>query len=235
MIRLRSIVLLLALPVPVLAQSGIELMDNHVLVELMVDEFEFVDVADENDFAWDLDVSAGGDLHKFWSKTRGHRGNDGDETELQLLYSKAVLPFWDFQTGVRRDFDPARDRNWAVVGVQGLAPYFFEVEAELFLAEGGQTSLRVKGEYELLLTQRLILSPELEITGFGRDEPGTLSGSGLSELEFDVRLRYEVKRELAPYIGLGWHRLYGSSRDFARIAGRDEDELVFSIGVRGWY
>jgi copper resistance protein B len=235
MARVIQVCLLAMLPIPVFAQSGVELMDKHVFTELMVDEFEFVDVGDENDFAWDIDVSVGGDLHKFWSKARGNRSDGEDETELQFLYSKAILPFWDLQAGVRRDLEPGPNRSWAAIGVQGLAPYFFEVEAELFLAEGGQTSFRVKGEYELLLTQQLILSPELEISGFGRDEPGRGVGSGLSEIEFDVRLRYEVKRELAPYVGLSWHRLYGATKDFARLAGHDSDDLVFSIGIRGWY
>jgi copper resistance protein B len=235
MARIESTFVLLLLPVPGLAQGGIELMDEHVFTEIRADEFEFVDAGDENDFAWDLDLSVGGDLHKFWSKTRGRRGDDGDETELQFLYSKAILPFWNLQAGVRRDLDPGPNRNWAVVGLQGLAPYFFEVEAEFFLAEGGQTSFRVRGEYELLLTQRLILSPELEIAGYGREEPLRRLGSGLSEVGFDLRLRYEIKREIAPYVGLGWHKLLGGTKQFAQAAGQDADDLVFSIGIRAWY
>lgn len=229
-------VLLLTVVAPLArAQNGVELMDEHTFVYLLVDEFEFVDVADENDFVWDIDISAGGDLHKAWFKTRGERRNGADLSEVQVLYSKAILPFWDFQAGVRRDLDPSPDRDWAAFSIRGLAPYFYDVEAELFFAEGSQTSLRVRGEYDLLLTQRLILSPELEILGYKRDEPSGLIGAGLSELEFDVRLRYEIKREIAPYIGLGWHRLYGTTRDLARAVGRDADDTVLSIGIRAWF
>ena len=218
------------------AQTGVSLMDDRAFVHLMVDEFEFADIADENDFVWDMDLSMGGDLHKAWMKSRGEQSDTGaDQSEVQLLYSKAVLPFWDLQAGVRRDLDPGPERNWATIAIRGLAPYFFDVEAELFFAEGGQRSIRAKGEYELLLTQRLILSPELEVLAYGRNEPGRLIGSGLSEIEFDVRLRYEIKRELAPYIGLGWYRLYGATRDFAKAAGQDGQDVVMSVGVRAWF
>jgi copper resistance protein B len=219
-----------------IAQDGVELMDQHIFVHLMVDEFEVVDIGDENTFAWDIDVSAGGDFHKFWSKTRGEQSdNEPDTSELQLLYSKAILPFWDLQAGIRRDLDPGPDRDWAALAIRGLAPYFFDVEAELFLAEGGQTSLRVRGEYDLLLTQRLILTPELEFVAYGQNEPARLIGSGLGEIEFNVRLRYEFRREIAPYIGISRHRRQGTTSDLARIAGRDSDETVLSLGIRGWF
>lgn len=228
--------LLIASPAYVIAQGGVELMDDHTFVHLMVDEFEFVDVGGENDFAWDIDISAGGDFDKLWAKTRGEQTDGGpDSNELQLLYSRAILPFWDLQAGVRRDLDPGPDRDWAVLAIRGLAPYFFEVEAEIFLGEGGQTSLRVSGEYELLLTQRLILTPELEFVSHGRKDPARLTGSGLGGIELDLRLRYEIKRELAPYIGISRHRLLGGSADLARIAGLDSDETVLSIGIRGWF
>lgn len=227
---------LLGCAVQAQAQDGVELMDDHTFVHLMVDEFEWVDISDRNDFVWEMDLSVGGDLNKALIKTRGKQADEeADRSELQFLYSKAILPFWDLQAGVRRDLDPVPRRNWAVVSLRGLAPYFFEVEAELFFAEGGQTSIRAKGEYELLLTQRLILSPELEVLTYGRDEPGRLIGAGLSEIEFDVRLRYEIKREFAPYIGLGWHRLFGGTRDLATAAGADASETVLSVGVRGWF
>lgn len=228
--------LLVAILAPVArAQDGVHLMDQHTFVHLMVDEFEFVGVADENDLVWDVDLSVGGDLQKAWIKTRGKRSDVADVSEVQALYGKAVLPYWDLQAGIRHDVEPSPNRDWAVFSIRGLAPYFFDVEAELFFAEGGQTSIRAKGEYELLLTQRLILSPELELLSYGRDEPGRLIGSGLSKIEFDIRLRYEIKREIAPYIGLGWHRLYGATRDLARAAGRDRGDTAVSIGVRAWF
>lgn len=218
------------------AQQGVMVMDTRIVTHLTVDEFEWSDIGSENEFSWDMDVSVGGDFHKAWIKTRGERGEErADRSELQLLYSKAILPFWDLQAGVRRDFESALDRNWAAISISGLAPYFFDVEAELFLAEGGQTSLRARAEYELLLTQQLILSPELEIVAYGSKEEVRLIDSGLSEIGLSVRLRYEVRRELAPYVSLGWHRLYGGSREMANAAGHSKQDTVLVVGIRAWY
>ena len=224
------------LPAAALAQDGIKLMDKRAFVHLLVDELESTDAGGENDIAWDVDLWVGSDFRKFWMKTQGEQSDrEEDRTELQFLYSKAILPFWDLQAGVRRDLDGVFERNWGVIGLTGLAPYFFDVEAELFFAEGGQSSIRLRGEIEYLLTQRLILTPELEIVGYGRDERNRFIGSGLSEIEFDLRLRYEFKRELAPYIGVTWHRLQGSTADIAAISGRDESDTVLTIGLRTWF
>jgi copper resistance protein B len=227
---------LIAFSSPVAAQRGIELMDRRTFVFLMADEFEISDVNGANDFVWDLDLSVGGDFHKFWFKTRGeHSDKDPDESEVQILYSKAILPFWDLQAGMRRVLEPGDERNWAAFSIRGLARNFFDVEAELFLAEGDQSSLRIKGEYELFITQRLILSPEVEIVSYGRSEPLRRIGSGLSEIAFDLRLRYEWKREVAPYIGLSWLRLEGDTRALARAAGADARDTTLSIGLRAWF
>jgi copper resistance protein B len=234
--KIYLILSLVCLPGLAAAQGDIESMDDAVYLYLMVDEFEIEDAGGDNELSWDIDLSVGGDLHKFWTKTRGKRSDAGaDQSELQLLYSKAILPFWDLQAGFRRDFDPSPDRDWAVLAIRGLAPSFFDVEAELFIAEGSQSGLRVKGEYELLINQRLVLAPELEIVSYSRNEPNRLIGSGLSEIEFALRLRYEVKREIAPYIGFSWQTLHGDTRDFARAAGRDGSDAVVSIGIRAWY
>ena len=221
---------------PLAAQSGVELMDTRTFVFLMVDELEITDVADEKDLLWDLDLSVGGDLHKFWFRSRGTRSDAApDETEAQFLYSRAVLPFWDLQAGIRRDYESSDERNWATLALRGLARNFFDVEAEFFLAEGGQSSLRLKGEYEYFVTQRLILTPEFEIVSYGRNEPTRRIGSGLGEIEFDLRLRYEWKREIAPYIGLSWHRAQGSTADIRAIAGEDIDDTTIFIGLRAWF
>ena len=154
------------------AQDGIKLMDKRAFVHLLVDELESTDAGGDNDIAWDADLWVGGDFRKFWMKTQGEQSDsEDDRTELQLLYSKAILPFWDLQAGMRRDFEGVDERNWGVIALTGLAPYFFDVEAELFFAEGGQSSVRLRGEIELLLTQRLILTPELEIVGYGPVAP----------------------------------------------------------------
>lgn len=224
------------LPSLTLAQQGIHLMDTRTFVKLMVDEFEVTDVADENDFDWDAELSVGGDLHKFVMTTEGGSGDGGTDTsELQFLYSKAITPFWNLQAGLRAEDDSASNRDWAVVSLKGLAPYFFEIEAELFFADGGQSGFRVKGEYEVLLTQRWILSHELELLGYGHKDSIGSNGSGVSNLEFNVRLRYEIKRELAPYFGISWNRFYGDAKAFAQSAGRDVTGARLVVGLRTWF
>ncbi len=138
---------------------------------------------------------------------------------MQFLYSKAIARAWDFQLGVRHDFEPSPSRSWAAIGFNGLAPYFFDIDAAAFIGESGRTTLRFEAEYELLFTQRLILTPDIEINIYGQNDPDVGIGSGLSDIEAGLRLRYEIRREFAPYIGINWSRLFGNTEDFARIAG----------------
>jgi copper resistance protein B len=130
--------------------------------------------------------------------------NENEGIELQLLYSKAISPFWNFQLGARRDFKPEPERNWGVIGFQGIAPYYVEIDTALFIGESGRTSLRVESEYEFMLTQRLVLIPEFELNIFGEDDQETGASSGLSNSEVGLRLAYEIRREFSPYIGVNW-------------------------------
>jgi len=154
---------------------------------------------------------------------------------LQFLYSKAIARYWDFQLGVRHDFKPSPSRSWATIGFKGLAPYFFDIDAAAFIGESGRTALRFEAEYELLLTQRLILTPEIELNIYGQNDPDVGIGAGLSDLEVGLRLRYEIRREFAPYIGINWSRLFGNTADFAKIAGEDTSEAQLVIGFRAWF
>jgi copper resistance protein B len=139
------------------------------------------------------------------------------------------------QTGLRQDFGPGPTRNWLDLGIQGMAPYFFEVDAALYVGEQGRTSARFSAEYDVLITQRLILQPELELRLFGKDDPENGIGSGLSDVEFGLRLRYEIRREIAPYIGLHWERKFGKTATLARREGEDPSELVVVAGLRAWF
>jgi len=175
-------------------------------------------------------------LRKLWFKTEGERvAGSTDEAEVQFLYSKAIASYWEFQVGVRHDFEPSPSQSWAVIGVQGLAPYFFETDIALFIGDSGRTALRFESEYELLLTQRLILTPEIEVNFYGQDDVDIGLGSGLSDLELGLRLRYEIRRELAPYIGVNWSKLFGTTKDFARSAGESTSEAQLVIGIRVWF
>ncbi len=213
-----------------------EAADDPLLLTVILDQLEMRDVGGDNALSWDGQGWLGRDLRKIWLKTDGERtAGNTEEAELQFLYSKAVARYWDIQVGVRHDFEPSPSRSWAAIGFKGLAPYFFDIDAAAFIGEAGRTALRFEAEYELLLTQRLILTPDIEINLYGQNDPDVGIGSGLSEIEAGLRLRYEIRREFAPYVGVNWSRMFGSTADFAKIAGRDTSEAQLVIGLRTWF
>ena len=210
--------------------------DDPLLTLLFVDQLEIRTADEDHPLVWDAEGWLGKDLHKLWLKTEGEYVDDAiAEAELQLLYSRAIAPFWDLQVGWRGDLRPTPNRNWLAFGLRGLAPYFFDIDAALFLAENGRSAARLQAEYEILLTQRLILVPDIEFNLYGKDDPANGIGSGLSEIGVGLRLRYEIRREFAPYIGVDWIRRYGQTADYARTAGEEVDDLQLVFGVRAWF
>jgi len=210
--------------------------DDPLLMTVVLDQIEMRDAGGDNTFSWDAEGWLGKDLRKIWFKTSGERtAGNTDSAELQFLYSKAIDRYWDFQIGVRHDFEPSPSRSWAAIGFKGLAPYFFDVDAAAYIGESGRTALRFEAEYELLLTQRLILTPDIEINLYGQNDADVGIGSGLSDIEAGLRLRYEIRREFAPYIGVNWSKLFGNTADFARTTGRDTSEVQLVIGFRAWF
>lgn len=202
----------------------------------MLDELERRGSGTDKDDTWDAQAWIGKDLAKLWIKSKGARGSGRTEHgELQLLYSRAVATYWDLQLGVRHDFEPSPSRTWVAVGLEGLAPYFFEIDAAFFISDSGQTALRFEAEYNLLLTQRLVLAPEIEANFYGKDDPAAGRGSGLSEIEAGLRLRYEFRREFAPYLGVTWFREFGETADMSSGAGRRSSDTQFTIGLRAWF
>ena len=213
-----------------------EMYDDPLLLTVILDQMETRDAGGDNTLSWDGEGWLGKDLQKIWFKTDGERtAGDTGEAELQFLYSKAIAGYWDIQLGVRHDFEPSPSRSWAVLGFKGLAPYFFDIDAAAFIGESGRVALRFEAEYELLLTQRLILTPDIEINLHGQNDPEVGIGSGLSDIETGLRLRYEIRRQFAPYIGVNWTKLFGNTADFANIAGRDTSEAQLVIGLRAWF
>jgi len=213
-----------------------DMEDDPLLLTVILVQLEMRDVGGDNTLSWDGQGWLGRDLHKIWFKTDGERtAGSTDEAELQFLYSKVIARYWDFQLGVRHDFKPSPSRSWAAIGFKGLAPYFFDIDAAAFIGESGRVALRFEAEYELLITQRLILTPDIEINLYGQNDPDVGIGSGLSDFEAGLRLRYEIRREFAPYIGVNWSRLFGATADFARIAGRDTSEAQLVVGIRAWF
>lgn len=210
--------------------------DDPLLSKVMVKQLELRDSDEGNALDFTGQAWIGKDLHKLWIKAEGGRVDGSTEgAEVQLLYNKAIAPFWGLQVGLKQDLIPSPDRGWAVIGLQGLAPYQFDIEAALFIGESGRTGLRLEVEYELLITQRLILSPEIEVNFFGHNDAELAVGSGLSDVEAGLRLRYEIRRELAPYIGVNWSRQYGNTADFIASGEGDIDDTQWVIGVRAWF
>ena len=157
-----------------------------------------------------------------------------EEAEVQALWSRAISPYFDLQAGVRYDLEP-KGRTHAVIGVQGLAPYWFEVDAAAFVSTQGDVTARIEAEYELLLTQRLVLQPRVEASLSAQDIPALQIGSGLTNVDAGLRLRYEVVREFAPYIGVEWKNAIGDTADLIEASGGDANSTAVLIGVRTWF
>ncbi len=170
----------------------------------MLDQFEWRDAQEGDGGAWDAQAWYGGDYNKLWVKTEGER-IDGvtRDASADILFDRVVTPWWSAQGGIRQDFGKGPARTWLALGLQGLTTYWFDAEATFYVGEEGRTAARLKADYDLLITQRLILQPYSEINLYSKADPDRQLGSGLSDLELSLRLRYEVRRELAPYVGGG--------------------------------
>lgn len=190
----------------------------------------------EDALAWEGAISWGGSFDRLWLRTEGERAQGRtEEQEAQLYWSHAVGRWWESILGLRQDTAEGPARRWLAVGVQGLAPYWFELAATAYVGESGRTALRLEGDYEVLLSNRLILQPELELDFYGQDDVAHRRGQGLSESVVGLRLRYEIRREFAPYVGLRWQRQYGDTADMARAAGAQVGEAQLLAGVRAWF
>ena len=190
----------------------------------------------EDGYVWDAQAFYGGDINRFVLKTEGEGefGGELEDAEIQALYSRAIGPFFDLQAGVRFDAEPDT-RGHLVVGVQGLAPYMFHVDGALFLSDRGDLTARLEGEYDQKITQRLIVQPRLEVELSAQDIPERGIGAGITKIEPGVRLRYEIEREFAPYVGFEYEAAVGETANIARSIGDDPDGFKLLIGVRAWF
>lgn len=227
--------MMLALAVSGSAVAG-GMNDDPFLFMLKVDKLELRDADDGTALVWDAQAWAGKDLNKLWIKSEGEQvGNEVEEGDVEVLYSRAIAPFWDLQAGWRHDFRPTPSRDWAAFGVKGLAPYLFEVDATAYAGESGRLAASLDVEYEYMFTQKLILTPELEMNFYSKDDEAVGIGSGLSDMEAGLRLRYEIVREFAPYIGVNWWRTFGSTADYAKAEGGESSDTQFVAGFRLWF
>lgn len=188
-------------------------------------------------YRWDGAGWFGGDIDRLVVKTEGE-GGLGDRVEaaeVQALYSRALDPYWNLQAGVRQDLGAGAKRTYAALGVEGLAPYWFDVEGTVFLSDKGDVLARAEAWYDQRITQRAILQPRVELNLAAQDMPGSRIGAGLSTAELGVRLRYEIRREFAPYVGLSWERRYGATARYARSDGDRTGGVSLALGVRAWF
>ena len=188
-------------------------------------------------FEWGASAWYGGDIHRLWLKTEGEaaRGAGVERAEVQALYSRAIGPYFNLQGGLRYDLRPNPSRAYAAIGVEGLAPSFFDVEATLFVSNKGEVMARAEGYYDQRITQRLILQPRAEVNFAAQNSRELGVGGGLSDAELGLRLRYDIKREFAPYVGVQVRQAFGRTRDYLRDAGEDSGGVSLLAGVRLWF
>lgn len=208
----------------------------NAIGKLLIDQLEVFNGRDGNGQSWELAGWYGTDENKLWIRSEGERSagkvQDGN---IEALWNHAIATYWNTQLGVRHDFGEGPGRTWAAFGVEGLAPYWFELEATAYVGSTGRTAARVRVDYDVLFTQRLILTPELEANAYGKNDPARGIGSGLSDIQLGLRLRYEIRRQFAPYIGVNWVRRVGATADYARADGAHALDRQFVAGVRIWF
>lgn len=206
---------------------------NHYV---LFDQLEWQASGDTKGGIWDVKSWVGGDVNRVWIHSEGaSEGSSLEEAEVHATYGRSVSRWWDVVAGVRQDFRPGPAQTWATVGIQGLAPQLFDVQATLYIGGSAATLARFEAEYDLLMTNRLVLQPLFEINIYGKAIPEREIGAGISSTEAGLRLRYEIRREFAPYVGLVWHRQFGGTADFSEAAGRDIGGWRFAAGLRTWF
>ncbi|PLA74944.1 copper resistance protein CopB [Hydrogenovibrio sp. SC-1] len=206
---------------------------DPLLTYLLMDQMEISNQSN-NPVSWDAIAWVGKDWHKFYLKTEGEIVHGQTETENQLLYSRPIEKFWDIQMGLGYDTTPEESKTWGVIGLQGLAPYFFETNA-VILANDKNMGFRLDTEYEALFTQKLILTPSLKLSAYASDDESMAIGSGVSSTELGLRLRYEFSRKFAPYIGLKFNQSYGKTADYTKSEGGSSSEASLVAGLRFWF
>ncbi|EXS68579.1 copper resistance protein CopB [Sphingobium sp. Ant17] len=205
--------------------------------QVIMNVFEYQARKGQNGYRWDGEAWYGGDIHRLTIKTEGEGSFKGgvDTAEVQALYSRAIDPYWNLQTGVRYDIQPRPSHPYATIGLEGLAPGWFEVETALFLSNEGDLHGRLDAYYDQRITQKMVLQPRVEVNVSAQDVPHHRIGSGVSNVELGLRLRYEIAREFAPYVGVSYERRVGDTARFARLDGEDPSSTSFVAGIRFWF
>jgi len=217
------------------APFGAPVDDEHVFYHLLFDQLEGRFGRDSS-FRWEGEGWAGTDTNRVVLKSEGTVSKGMmEEGDQELLYARPISTYFNLQGGLRYDLDSAPGRGWAAFGIEGLAPLFFHVSATGYVSDRGHLAAKLEGNYDLHLTQTLILQPQLEMKFYSKDDPTRMIGAGLSDLDTGLRLRYEISRKFAPYIGVTYENRFGDTARFARLAGEHASDLRFTTGVRIWF
>jgi copper resistance protein B len=209
--------------------------DRRITTFVLFDQLEWQG-GDEGGISIDTKSWIGGDINRLWLRAEGESSAGRPENaQVHALYGRSISRWWDVVAGMRQDLKPGPSQAWLAFGLQGLAPQWFEVEATGYVGQDWRTHLRLEVEYELLLTNRLMLQPLFETEIYGKDDPVRRIGAGLSSIDAGLRLRYEFRREIAPYVGLVWHRALFGSGDFARLDGEQVGSTRLAVGIRTWF
>lgn len=221
---------------PRMSMPGMDMADDARFGRVLVNELEYAHGRRERGQSLNLEAWYGSDYNKLWLKAEGERsGGRLDTFRTEVLWDHAISTYWSTQLGVRHDNGRGPARTWLAFGVQGLAPYWFETEATAYVGRNGTVAARLEARYDLLLTQKWILQPKVEANLYSKNDPDRGIGSGLSDMELGIRLRYEISRQFAPYIGVSWNRKFGKTADYARQAGERVRSTQFVAGVRFWF
>jgi copper resistance protein B len=210
--------------------------DTSFHYKVLFDQLEWQYIHGKQGLRWDNSTWLGGDVNRFWIKTEGE-AVDGvvDDADIRLLYGRAFSRWWEWVAGVKQDMRPSPSHTWFAIGLHGTAPQRIQIDGMVYVGPNSHTAARFEAEYELHLTQRLVLQPLVELSFAGKDDPDRGIGAGLSTGEVGFRLRYEMRRELAPYAGVVWHRKLFGTGDFADQAGQDAGGWHVVAGFRTWF
>jgi copper resistance protein B len=218
-------------------EFGQPVMDREVFAHAIVNENEGRWNGTNTQYRWDGEGWVGTDYNKLWIKSEGTLLSNGtlEDGQHQFLYDRAITTYFDLQGGLRSDIDSLPTRNWAALGIQGLAPYFFDLELTGFVSGQGHLAAKFEAFYDLLITNRLILQPQIEVDLYSKADPARLTGAGFSSVDTGLRLRYEFNRKFAPYIGVVYEGKFGQTASFAKRTGDSAGDFRFAFGVRVWF
>lgn len=216
---------------------GYEMADKISVTKILVDELELTTNKQGEGISWSGQITSGPDNDKLLLRSQGLKQSGerlDPESSTEAFWWHGQRPFWGTILGVRQDIGPGAHR-WIGGGIEGLAPYWFDVQLTGYVGDDGRLAARLKASYDVLLTNRLILVPQLESNAYSKAAPDRRLGGGLSNLELGLRIRYEIHRKVAPYVGFVWERSFGETADFRRLAGENPTERRFVVGVRVWW